>query len=153
MFEIHCRRVKFLNPRPLIESPNTSHCPSQALQSHECGLSPCDSLRMAGPARESNCPCTCELNVALACPRCVQKVRVELRKCFGENGRHDWARTGDLYRVNSQAAGRAGSRRRAEGQSGKEADAETLLSRGKDYKKRPFQDYRWSRFKNTDPRA
>jgi hypothetical protein len=37
--------------------------------------------------------------VALACPRCVQKVRVELRKCFGENGRHDWTRTSDLYRV------------------------------------------------------
>ena len=50
MFEIHCRRVKFLDPRPLIESPNTSHCPSQASQSHECDLSPCDSLRRAGPA-------------------------------------------------------------------------------------------------------
>jgi hypothetical protein len=60
MFEIHCRRVKFLDPRPLIESPNTSHCPSQASQSHECGLPPCDSLRMAGPARESNGPGPCE---------------------------------------------------------------------------------------------
>src|SRR5882762_6446174 len=42
-----------------------------------------------------------ELNVALTCPRCVQKVRVELRKCLGENGRHVGTRTPDLYRVNA----------------------------------------------------
>src|SRR5712692_5935854 len=41
-----------------------------------------------------------ELNVALTCPRCVQKVRVKLRKCLGENGRHVGTRTPDLYRVN-----------------------------------------------------
>src|SRR5713101_8594344 len=40
------------------------------------------------------------LNVTLTCPDCVQKVRVRLRKCLGENGRHVWTRTPDLYRVN-----------------------------------------------------
>jgi hypothetical protein len=40
-----------------------------------------------------------ELNVALMCPRCIQKVRVKLRKCLGENGRHVGTRTPDLYRV------------------------------------------------------
>src|SRR5438876_1943699 len=39
-------------------------------------------------------------SVALTCPRCVQKVRVKLRKCLGENGRHVGTRTPDLYRVN-----------------------------------------------------
>src|SRR6266436_4700892 len=42
-----------------------------------------------------------ELNVTLTCPRCVQKVRVKLRKCLGENGRHEETRTPDLYRVNA----------------------------------------------------
>src|SRR5713101_6997360 len=40
------------------------------------------------------------LNVTLTCPDCVQKVRVRLRKCLGENGRHVGTRTPDLYRVN-----------------------------------------------------
>jgi hypothetical protein len=40
--------------------------------------------------------------VALTCPRCVQKVRVKLRKCLGENGRHVGTRTPDLYRVKVQ---------------------------------------------------
>jgi len=38
--------------------------------------------------------------VTLTCPRYVQKVRVKLCKCLGENGRHEETRTPDLYRVN-----------------------------------------------------
>jgi len=41
-----------------------------------------------------------DLNVTLTCPRYVQKVRVKLCKCLGENGRHEETRTPDLYRVN-----------------------------------------------------
>src|SRR6266478_4109356 len=44
------------------------------------------------------------LNVALTCPDCVQKVRVRLRKCLGENGRHVGTRTPDLYRVNFEVS-------------------------------------------------